>query len=157
LCAEVPHGLIFGHGPLLAGRYLVVKRRAYIPVNAGSGRLGEMLRMNTIGERVRHLRKLKGLSQVELAKLAGITQGSLSLIEKNKTEMPAGDTLAGLCRALRTTPEYIISGVEDPTSIDSALQEHELLHVWRSLPPDARQLVIDNAEAVRKAFKTSGR
>lgn len=109
--------------------------------------------MNTIGERVRHLRKARGYSQVELAALAGITQGSLSLIEKNKTEMPAGDTLAGLCKALRTTPEYLIAGVEDPSSIDSAVQEHELLHVWRSLPPDARQLVLDNAVATRKAFK----
>jgi transcriptional regulator with XRE-family HTH domain len=109
--------------------------------------------MNTIGGRVRFLRKLRGFSQVELAALAGIAQGSLSLIEKNKTEMPAGDTLAGLCKALRTTPEYIVSGVEDPSSIESTVQEAELLHVWRSLPPDARQLVLDNASAVRKAFK----
>jgi transcriptional regulator with XRE-family HTH domain len=109
--------------------------------------------MDRIGSRVRFLRKLRGLSQVELAGLAGITQGSLSLIEKNKTGMPAGDTLAGLCRALRTTPEYLISGVEHPTSLASAAQESELLHVWRSLPPDARQLVLDNAAAVGKAFK----
>jgi transcriptional regulator with XRE-family HTH domain len=45
--------------------------------------------MATIGERVRLLRKLRGYSQVELSALAGITQGSLSLIETNKTEVPA--------------------------------------------------------------------
>lgn len=60
-------GLIFGHGSLLARRYTDVKRRANTPAFAGFCRLGEMAAMNTIGGRVRFLRKLRGFSQVELA------------------------------------------------------------------------------------------
>lgn len=111
-----------------------------------------MTHMSTIGQRVRLLRKLRGYSQVELAALAGISQGSLSLIEKNKTEVPAGDTVAGLCRALRTTPDFLIAGAGDPESIESAMQEHELVFLWRELPEEARRLVLENAHSVRKAF-----
>ena len=108
--------------------------------------------MTTIGQRVRHLRKMRGYSQVELAGLAGISQGTLSLIERNETEMPAGDTLAGLCRVLKTTPDFLIAGAGDPDSIESAIQEHELVFLWRDLPEDARRLVLENAHSVKRAF-----
>lgn len=108
--------------------------------------------MATIGERVRLLRKKRGLSQVELAARVGITQGSLSLIETNKTEVPAGETLAALCRVLQTTPDFIVAGAGDPDSIESAMQEHELVHLWRELPQEARKLVLENAQSVTRAF-----
>lgn len=109
--------------------------------------------MTTIGARVRALRKKRGYSQQELASLVGITQGSLSLIERNETVIPAGDTVAGLCRALQTTPDFLIAGGGDPDSIESAMQEHELVYLWRGLPQEARALVIENAIATAKAFK----
>ena len=108
--------------------------------------------MSTIGQRVRQLRKLRGYSQVELAALVGITQGSLSLIERDETEVPAGSTVAGLCKALRTTPDFLIAGGGDPDSIASAIQEHELVFLWRDMPEEARRLVLDNAHAVKRAF-----
>ena len=109
--------------------------------------------MTTIGSRVRHLRKLRGYNQEALAALVGISQGSLSLIERDNTEMPSGATLAGLCKHLRTTPEYLLSGVEDPSSIENSAAEHELLHLWRAMPEDGRQLVMQNAIAVHRVFK----
>ena len=84
--------------------------------------------------------------------MAGITQGSLSLIENNQTDMPAGDTVAGLCRALRTTPEFLIAGAGDPDSIENAILEHELVYLWRELPEEARRLVLENAHSVKRAF-----
>ncbi|MBP1157067.1 MULTISPECIES: helix-turn-helix transcriptional regulator [unclassified Paenibacillus] len=50
------------------------------------------------GEKIRALRKLFRLSQVEFAKSFGISQGNLSEIEKGKSK-PSADTLI----ALRTT------------------------------------------------------
>mgnify|MGYP003422479223 CR=1 FL=1 len=38
-------------------------------------------------------------------------------------------------------------------SIDSAIQEHELVFLWRDLPADARRLVLENAQSVKRAFK----
>jgi transcriptional regulator with XRE-family HTH domain len=82
----------------------------------------------------------------------GISQGSLSLIEKNKTEVPAGSTLAGLCRVLKTTPDFLVAGSGDPDSIASAIQEHELVFIWRDLPEEARKLILENANSVKRAF-----
>ncbi|NAT15302.1 XRE family transcriptional regulator, partial [Pseudomonas syringae pv. actinidifoliorum] len=36
-----------------------------------------------VGERLQSIRKLKGLSQRELAKRAGVTNSTISMIEKN--------------------------------------------------------------------------
>ena len=74
------------------------------------------------------------------------------MIERNETDMPAGSTLAGLCKALRTTPDFLIAGAGDPDSIEAAIQEHELVFLWRELPQEARRLVLDNAHAVQRAF-----
>jgi transcriptional regulator with XRE-family HTH domain len=108
--------------------------------------------MNTIGSRVKALRLQRGLKQEALATAVGITQGSLSLIDNDKTEVPAGRTLEGLCRALRTTPDFLIAGGGDPDSIEAAMQEHELVYLWRNMPAEARQLLIDQAHSVSKAF-----
>lgn len=108
--------------------------------------------MSTIGSRVRALRLKRGLKQASLATMVGITQGSLSLIENDKTEVPAGETLAGLCKALQTTPDFLIAGAGDPDSIDAAIQEHELVFLWRSLPSAGRQMVLDAAQSAKRAL-----
>lgn len=108
--------------------------------------------MATIGSRVKALRMKRGLKQYALAEMTGITQGSLSLIENDKTEMPADETLAGLCRALKTTPDFLIAGAGDPDSIESAMQEHELVFLWRDLPPEGRQMVLDAAHSAKRVL-----
>jgi transcriptional regulator with XRE-family HTH domain len=105
--------------------------------------------MSSIGSRVRALRLKRGLKQAALASMAGITQGSLSLIETDKTAIPAGETLAGLCKALKTTPDFLIAGAGDPDSIDAAIAEHELVYLWRSLPDAGRRLVLDAARSAK--------
>jgi len=53
-----------------------------------------------IGKKVRQLRKARGLSQRELASKAGLTNGTISLIEKNKTS----PSVASLKRLLDAMP-----------------------------------------------------
>lgn len=106
----------------------------------------------SIGSRVRYLRKLRSFKQETLASMAGITQGTLSLIETDKTAIPAGDTVAALCKALRTTPDFLIAGAGDPDSVQSAIQEHELVFLWRNLPEAGRQMVLDAAKSARRAL-----
>lgn len=101
------------------------------------------------------MRLKRGLKQAALAAMAGITQGSLSLIENDKTEVPAGETLAGLCKALKTTPDFLIAGAGDPDSIESAMQEHELVFLWRELPEAGRQMVLDAAHSAKRALAAS--
>ena len=106
----------------------------------------------SIGQRIRHLRKQRGMSQIQLASLVGISQGSLSLLEVDRTHAPMGETLAGLCRALQTTPEFLMQGLGEAESIDLAMEEHRLMHLWRALPANARRLVLEQVTSVARSF-----
>lgn len=54
-------------------------------------------------ERIKYLRELRGLTQSELAKGAGITQGSLAHFESGKNS-PSVQTLMALAAALEISP-----------------------------------------------------
>jgi transcriptional regulator with XRE-family HTH domain len=64
--------------------------------------------MGTIGERVRALRKARGLTQPQLASEVGIDQSTVSDIERGKGF--SAEILMRLCDALETTAEYIMRG-----------------------------------------------
>jgi transcriptional regulator with XRE-family HTH domain len=85
-----------------------------------------------IGEKIRFMRKQKNMAQYALAKKAGISQSTLSYIEKG-SKVPRFETLQTLCRALDTTILELLSHGEDinatrffneaPDSKRSALSE----------------------------------
>jgi transcriptional regulator with XRE-family HTH domain len=62
----------------------------------------------TLGRRVQQRREALGLSQVELAREAGITQGLLSRIENGHTPNPGAQALKGLALALRCSIDYLV-------------------------------------------------
>jgi transcriptional regulator with XRE-family HTH domain len=64
----------------------------------------------TPGKRIAAEREAQGLKQGDLAKLAGISQGSLSELEGGQSKQPAGDTLMRLSKALRVHPNWVITG-----------------------------------------------
>lgn len=65
-----------------------------------------------IGGRLRQVREARGLSQRELAARAGLTNGTISLIEQNKTS-PAVASLKSLLDALAMTLSEFFSEAED--------------------------------------------
>jgi DNA-binding XRE family transcriptional regulator len=66
-----------------------------------------------IGQRVRMLRKERGLKQAELAKMAGLTQAAISRIEAGGVD-PELDTLERLSEALGV--ELVIE-FREPTTV----------------------------------------
>src|SRR5690606_20437656 len=66
------------------------------------------LEMDTIGDKILELRKLKGLTQEELSDLSHINLRTLQRIEKGKSQ-PQGNTLKNLCSALETNLEDILN------------------------------------------------
>ena len=58
-----------------------------------------------VGERLQSIRKLKGLSQRELAKRAGVTNSTISMIEKNSVS-PSISSL-----------RKVLSGIPDRKSV----------------------------------------
>ncbi len=67
-----------------------------------------------IGERVRQLREAAGMSQYQLAKLAGVLGSSLSRIEKGERD-PSWTTVVKLARALGAPlTEFDLDPPDDP-------------------------------------------
>jgi transcriptional regulator with XRE-family HTH domain len=63
--------------------------------------------MVKIGNNVRHWRTLRTLTQVELAKKAGMSQAALVRIERNQAD-PHVSTIRKLADALEVSPEQLI-------------------------------------------------
>jgi transcriptional regulator with XRE-family HTH domain len=57
------------------------------------------------GQKLRAIRALRGLSQIELAEMAGISPTSLATFESGKSDMRAS-TIVKLCDALGVTVTY---------------------------------------------------
>ncbi|MFZ3581154.1 cupin domain-containing protein [Loktanella sp. DJP18] len=81
-----------------------------------------------IGERLRTLRERHGLSQRELAARAGLTNGTISLIEKNRTS-PSVASLKSLLDAIPISMAEFFTPpaeAEAPTYFYKAHQFHEI-------------------------------
>lgn len=104
--------------------------------------------MNTIGSRIKARREGMGLSQIDLAASAGIKQGTLSDIEKGVTQNMRVDSLFGLCRELRLTPEYIFYGTGISESAEVEAMEAEVLLILRSLTAGQRDGMLGMARGL---------
>ncbi len=74
--------------------------------------------MNASLERISVLLARKRMSRNELARRTGINSHTLQGYWKND-RIPRGDDLVRIARALDTTAEYLITGIEHPGSLSS--------------------------------------
>jgi len=101
----------------------------------------------TFGGRIKDLRKTAGLTQHQLAKLAGIAQSTLGDIESGATKHSYGPTAVRLAQALNVSPDWLSSGRGPMVRASGAdPDESEALHIYRALP-----------KAMREAWMASGR
>lgn len=88
-----------------------------------------------VGKRIRALRLSRGFTQVELSFRAGITQGSLSAIERGHSRALKADTILSIASVLETSPEWLQTGKGPPTPpVNPNPDEGEALHILRALP-----------------------
>lgn len=73
-----------------------------------------MKQENTISQRVKQRRNDIGLTQAEVAELAGITQQSYQQIEAGETKRPRH--LLEIAQALRCTANWLMFGEEPQTA-----------------------------------------
>ncbi|MDL4842794.1 helix-turn-helix domain-containing protein [Aquibacillus rhizosphaerae] len=62
-------------------------------------------------DRLRHLRKLRGLSQESLGKIVNTTKATISNYE-NEYSSPSNSMLVDLAKALNTTTDYLLGNVD---------------------------------------------
>ncbi len=102
-----------------------------------------------IGNRIKELRTIYGITQVQLAEKAGISRSVISQYESNLVE-PTATVVAKLALALNTSTDYLLGleddfgvKVESDEGLSANTQEKELLSLFRQLSPYLQGLTLD--------------
>ena len=67
--------------------------------------------MDTIGERIKHIRKAKGFSMNDVSLHMGINKASLSSYENNKYD-PSAQVIVKLCELFDISSDWLLTGKE---------------------------------------------
>lgn len=123
-----------------------------LPSDIGSSHTPPMAR--DIGVRLRHARKTKGLTQVQLAKASGVKQATISEVETGESKSPVGTNLVRLALALQVSPEWLATGKGPMVSTDPPLSQEaqRVARDWLKLAPEVRKSV---ASMIREMVKES--
>ncbi|SHF51252.1 Transcriptional regulator, contains XRE-family HTH domain [Desulforamulus putei DSM 12395] len=102
--------------------------------------------LDSIGKRFRQLRKSKGLNQIDFAAAIGISQGTLSDIEKDKCK-PSVETVISASGYFKVSCDWLLTG-EEPVQKEQPpkylpdklgpLSEQEKEMLWKFRQLDAR-------------------
>ena len=100
---------------------------------------------NTFGDRVKELRKQKGMSQEKLAELLFLeSKATISSYETNR-RMSAVDVLAGMAVALETTVDYLLNGeIEKNETINQALL------ILQQLSPELQKVALEQINILNR-------
>lgn len=127
--------------------------------------------MEHFSDRLRYARTLRDLSQAELARISGLSQGAISSYETRTRKGTTG--IIQLAQALSVNPVWLVTGAGPMEHIDSALtQEYaselrdfertptsvtwpfttiKASHYW-SLPESERRIIEEAVATLVRAF-----
>ena len=88
------------------------------------------------------------LTQVQLAKLAKVSQATVSDYENDVTTDYRAAQLMRIAAALQTTPEYLLTGSGPEQLKDATSQQDHLLAAFDKLTQDQRAALIAAAKAM---------
>ena len=110
------------------------------------------------GERVVERMAIRGLSQAELARRAGVSQPTIfKLIHENKS---GSRVLHRVARELRTTPAYLTRETDDPTAdLPDDLyspEEREWVDLLRGIHPTERKALLVLTRSLATSARSPG-
>ena len=96
-----------------------------------------------LGEQIKRLRMCKGLTQVEMAKIFGVTKQSVSNWE-NENIMPSVDLLVKIAKFFSVSTDYILGLSKEHALNTDGLSELQIAHI---------QTIIDDIVEIKVATK----
>ena len=97
--------------------------------------------METIGDRIKKLRKLNHLTLQEVAEVLGTSKGNISNYENNVFK-PSADSVIELSKLFNVTTDYILTGIsstdaknkpESDIRYNFTNEEQYIIHLYRQL------------------------
>lgn len=89
---------------------------------------------NEMVERIKALKKEKGLTNAELSNLSSVPYGTLNKILGSETKEPSINSIIKIAHALGTTTDYIVYGKNEKKDLPSR---------WEALRPEIEKLSDD--------------
>ena len=108
-----------------------------------------------IGKRLKEARKLRGLTQQQLATKAGVKQASISDLERGESKSFRGTTLVSIAQTLKVRPDWLETGKGRMDGLDQPLpvEAERVARNWLKLAPEAR---VKIADLIATMVETSG-
>ena len=97
----------------------------------------------SLREKLKALRKQKGLSLDELARLSGASKSYLWELENRDERKPSAEKLVDIARVLDTTTDYL---VDENASFDDAQMKEAFFRKFNKLDDDTKGRVMDMIE-----------
>lgn len=101
------------------------------------------------GERIRELRRAKGISQMDMARLLNTTKQTISKYENGIVSNIPSDKLEAMASLLNSTPEYILGWEEEKPTVDDGLTDGQ-----RKLIDFARSLTEEQAAVALRVLRS---
>jgi transcriptional regulator with XRE-family HTH domain len=106
------------------------------------GTLYKNVRRTQMGMRLASLRRTRGLSQVELAALTGLTQRAVSYYERESETIPSHH-LQKIAKALSVSTDEILSHKPDQKDIEANRAFLRRLEIAKTLPEPKQKILSD--------------
>lgn len=103
-----------------------------------------------MAQKIKTLRQEKGLTLEQVADVVGVGKSTVRKWENGIIANMRRDKIAGLAKALGTTPEYLMGWDEkkdSPTEPQLSEGEKVLLDLFNRVPEDKQQLVLQMIRA----------
>lgn len=102
---------------------------------------------NTIGMRIREMRKAAGLSQEQLAEMLCTKKCTISAYENDRIDIKTS-ILLDIARALGCSASYLLEGQQETgATVDMEVQELKVL--LEGMSPEMKRVVIEQARVLK--------
>lgn len=105
--------------------------------------------MDTIGKRIKRVRKEKGLTQEALGNILKITKSSVSLLESDKNH-PSDQTTTLFCEKLGVNREWFVNGGSDNEMFYPEFENDELSTYFADLTDGKDPRIVEMLLKYRK-------
>jgi transcriptional regulator with XRE-family HTH domain len=100
----------------------------------------------TVGDRIKLLRKKKNLTLDQLADQGGLSKSYLWELENKNPPRPSGEKLAGIAKTLEVTVDYLLGG--DTAEDLATAEDRAFFREYQQMTPEARARIRRMAKAL---------